>query len=188
MAEAEPYPPIDPTNFDLIVTGTSLPESIITAAASTAGKSMLHLNPNPHYGSHYSSLSLLNLTSFLTFQTLNPQNSDTEDAPDHTTAFNIITRTVYSDIEICLYDDSVTEHSRKFNLDVAGPRVLFCADAAVDLLLKSSANQYVEFNNVDASYVCDGNGELVSVPDLKSAVFKDRALKYSEKNQLNSFF
>ncbi|KAJ0703610.1 putative GDP dissociation inhibitor, FAD/NAD(P)-binding domain superfamily [Helianthus annuus] len=188
MAETEPYPPIDPTNFDLIVIGTGLPESIIAAAASTAGKSVLHLDPNPHYGSHYSSLSLLDLTSFLTSQTLNPQNSGTEDAPDHTTAVNVITRTIYSDIEICSYDGSVTEHSRKFNLDVAGPKVLFCADAAVDLLLKSSANQYVEFKNIDASYVCDGNGELVSVPDSKSAVFKDRTLKYSEKNQLNSFF
>ncbi|KAJ0853741.1 putative GDP dissociation inhibitor, FAD/NAD(P)-binding domain superfamily [Helianthus annuus] len=160
MAETEPYPPIDPTNFDLIVIGTGLPESIIAAAASTAGKSVLHLDPNPHYGSHYSSLSLLDLTSFLNSQTLNPQNSGTEDAPDHTTAVNVITRTIYSDIEISCYDDSVTEHSRKLNLDVAGPRVLFCADAAVDLLLKSSANQYVEFKNIDASYVCDGNGEL----------------------------
>lgn len=73
-------------------------------------------------------------------------------------------------------------------MDLAGPRVLFCADLAVDLLLKSSANQYVEFKNIDASYVGDGSGNLISVPDSKSAVFKDKTLKYSEKNQLNSFF
>ncbi|KAI3798784.1 hypothetical protein L1987_34063 [Smallanthus sonchifolius] len=187
MAETESYPPIDPTNFDLIVVGTGLPESIIAAAASTAGKSVLHLDLNPHYGSHYSSLTLQDLTSFLNAQSpnpnINPHQSDTD-----TTAIDVITRPLYSDIEISSYDDSVVESSRKFNLDLAGPRVLFCADLAVDLLLKSTANQYVEFKNIDASYVCDGNGNLMNVPDSKSAVFKDKTLKYSEKNQLNSLF
>ncbi|KAI7738379.1 hypothetical protein M8C21_008442 [Ambrosia artemisiifolia] len=189
MAETE-YPPIDPTHFDLIVVGTGLPESTIAAAASTAGKSVLHLDPNPHYGSHYSSLSLNDLTSFLN---PNPINPNTHIQPsDHTTttAINIITRPLYTDVEICCYDESVVECSRKFSLDLVGPRVLFCADVAVDVLLRSGGNQYVEFKNVDGSYVWDGdrNGELVSVPDSKSAVFKDRTLKFSEKNQLNSFF
>ncbi|KAK9050531.1 hypothetical protein SSX86_030502 [Deinandra increscens subsp. villosa] len=192
MAETESYPPIDPTNFDLIVVGTGLPESIIAAAASTAGKSVLHLDPNPHYGSHYSSLTLHDLTSFLNSQSPNPRinpHQSTTEASDHATAaLDLITRPLYSDVEISSYDDSVSEHSRKFNLDLAGPRVLFCADLAVDLLLKSTANQYVEFKNIDSSYVCDGNGNLMNVPDSKSAVFKDKTLKYSEKNQLNSFF
>ncbi|KAL8246838.1 hypothetical protein R6Q59_008054 [Mikania micrantha] len=187
MADPEPYPPIDPTNFDLIVIGTGLPESIIAAAASTAGKSVLHLDPNPHYGSHFSSLTLQDLVSYLNIQSINPQKSNTE-ASDRTIALDVTTRPIYSDIEICSYDNSVKDHSRKFNLDLAGPRVLFCADLAVDLLLRSSANQYVEFKNIDASYVCDENGDLMNVPDSKSAVFKDRTLKYSEKNQLNSFF
>lgn len=176
MAETESYPPIDPTNFDLIVIGTGLPESIIAAAASTAGKTVLHLDPNPFYGSHYSSLNLNDLTSFL--QSQNPKSDFN----------NFISRSIYSDIEISTYDESVMEYSRKFNLDLVGPRVLFCADVAVDLLLKSTANQYVEFKNIDASFVSDGKGGLVNVPDSKSAVFKDRSLKYSEKNQLNSFF
>ncbi|KAL7599066.1 hypothetical protein Lser_V15G26440 [Lactuca serriola] len=58
MAETESYPPIDPTNFDLIVVSTGLPESIIDAAASAAGKTVLHLDHNPFYCSHYSSLTL----------------------------------------------------------------------------------------------------------------------------------
>nr|POF11223.1 isoform 2 of rab gdp dissociation inhibitor beta [Quercus suber] len=49
------YPLIDPTNFDLIVLGTRLPESVI---ASTNGKTVLYLDPNPFYGSDYTSLSL----------------------------------------------------------------------------------------------------------------------------------
>lgn len=91
-------------------------------------------------------------------------------------------------MEIKCYEESVNECSRKFSLDLSGPRVLFCADECVNLLLKSGGNQYVEFKNIDASFVAGESGELVSVPDSKSAVFKDRTLKFSEKNQLNSFF
>ncbi|KAK9062087.1 hypothetical protein SSX86_019272 [Deinandra increscens subsp. villosa] len=104
----------------------------------------------------------------------NPHQSTTEASDHATAALDLITRPLYSDVEISSYDDSVSEHSRKFNLDLAGPRVLFCADLAVDLLLKSTANQYVEFKNIDSSYVCDGNGNLMNVPDSKSAVFKDK--------------
>lgn len=192
MADTQLHPPIDPTNFDLIVIGTGLPESIIAAAASTAGKSVLHLDPNSHYGSHYTSLTLHDLISFLNTQSSNPNPNinPQQSVNNHTTAVDLVTRSIYSGVEICCYDESVEkdEFSRKFSLDLAGPRVLFCADLCVEMLLKSSGNQYVEFKNVDASYVCGGNGELVNVPDSKSAVFKDKTLKYSEKNQLNSFF
>ncbi|KAK1410526.1 hypothetical protein QVD17_37063 [Tagetes erecta] len=193
MADTQPHPPIDPTNFDLIVIGTGLPESIIAAAASTAGKSVLHLDPNSNYGSHYSSLTLNDLISFLNTQSPNPnlninQQHLVTESSDNTIAIDLVTRGIYSGVEICCYDQSVEKESRKFSLDLAGPRVLFCADLCVEMLLKSSGNQYVEFKNVDASYVCDGNGELMNVPDSKSAVFKDKTLKYSEKNQLNSFF
>nr|XP_043632046.1 rab escort protein 1 [Erigeron canadensis] len=185
MAEtSESYPPIEPSNFDLIVIGTGLPESIIAAAASTAGKTVLHLDPNSFYGSHYSSLTLTELTSFL--QSQNPNNQSHSATSD--TDVHVTTRSIYSDIEINTYDQIVNEHSRKFIIDVSGPRVLFCADVAVDLLLKSSANQYVEFKNIDASFVCDENGKLVNVPDSKSAVFRDKSLKFSEKNQLFGFF
>ncbi|GJT01962.1 Rab escort protein 1 [Tanacetum coccineum] len=171
-----PYPPIEPSHFDLIVIGTGLPSSIIAAAASTAGKSVLHLDSNSFYGSHFSSLSLHDVTSFLTTS-----------SPDHA---DVTIRQIYSDVEINCHDESVLESSRKYNLDLSGPRVLFCADECVNLLLRSGGNQYVEFKNIEASFVGSGGerGELVSVPDSKSAVFKDRTLKFSEKNQLNSFF
>lgn len=73
-------------------------------------------------------------------------------------------------------------------MDLAGPRVLFCADSAVDLMLKSKANQYMEFKNIDGSLICDENGKLRNVPDSRSAIFKDKTLSWSEKNQLMSFF
>ncbi|KAI8541049.1 hypothetical protein RHMOL_Rhmol08G0032800 [Rhododendron molle] len=189
------YPPIDPTTFDVIIIGTGLPESILAAASSAAGKTVLHLDPNPFYGSHFSSLPLSDVPSFLLSHShavplprddlANPSPSDAVLVP-----VDLTTRPVYSHIEISSHSHStdLLEHSRKFNLDLAGPRVLFCADSAVDLMLESGANQYVEFKNVDGTYVCGGDGELSSVPDSRSAVFKDASLGLMEKNRLGSFF
>ncbi|KAF3965108.1 hypothetical protein CMV_010677 [Castanea mollissima] len=82
--DASSYPPIDPTNFDLIVLGTGLPESVIAAAASATGKTVLHLDPNPFYGSNYTSLSLQDLSSFLISHSAPPPSppSAPSDRPD----------------------------------------------------------------------------------------------------------
>uniref|UniRef100_A0A2P2L2G8 Uncharacterized protein MANES_01G155100 n=1 Tax=Rhizophora mucronata TaxID=61149 RepID=A0A2P2L2G8_RHIMU len=195
MNEPPPYPRIEPTTFDLILVGTGLAESIIAAAASAAGKSVLHLDPNPFYGSHVSSLSLPDLTSFLKSNsatpsppTANTTASAKDDTPD-SFAVDLATWPLYSDIEISSFAPEVLEeHARKLNVDVSGPRVLFCADKSIDLLLKSGASQYLEFKSIDASFVGDENGKLWSVPDSRAAIFKDKSLSLMEKNQLMRFF
>ncbi|WZZ29894.1 hypothetical protein YC2023_013295 [Brassica napus] len=64
MTYLPPYPPLDPTTYDLIIVGTGVPSSILAAAASSSGSSsVLHLDPNPFYGSHFASLSLPDLTT-----------------------------------------------------------------------------------------------------------------------------
>ncbi|XP_041359846.1 rab proteins geranylgeranyltransferase component A-like [Gigantopelta aegis] len=50
-----------PTEFDLIVLGTGLPESIIAAAFSRNGYKVLHLDRNTYYSSSWASFSLSTL-------------------------------------------------------------------------------------------------------------------------------
>ncbi|XP_010553407.1 PREDICTED: rab escort protein 1 [Tarenaya hassleriana] len=184
-----PYPPIDPTNYDLVVVGTGLPESVISAAASSAGKSVLHLDPNPFYGSHYASLPLSDLSSFLQSHSICPPPSPPSDKPQDFLAVDLTTRPLYSGVEINDFAPQILEeHSRKFNIDVCGPRVLFCADKSIDLMLKSGSNHYVEFKSIHASFVGDKSGELQSVPDSRAAIFKDKSMTLIEKNQLMKFF
>lgn len=193
MDETPAYPPIDPAVFDLVVIGTGLPQSVIAAAASSAGKSVLHLDSNSFYGSHFSSLTLDEFSSFLTSQSAmssshpGPPPSPAADSADYV-AFDFKRRPMYSDVEITSHSSDPLEHSRKFNLDVSSPRVLFCADAAVNLMLKSGASHYLEFKNIDASFVCDADGRFSTVPDSRAAIFKDRSLSLTEKNQLMRFF
>ncbi|KAF8411066.1 hypothetical protein HHK36_003605 [Tetracentron sinense] len=197
MAEEEDisHPSIDPTFYDLIVVGTGLPESIIAAASSAAGKSVLHLDSNSFYGSHFSSLPLDDFASFLQSQ----RNVSRTESPSSIAgavavsgdciSVDLKLRRLYSDIEICSHaSPEVLAPSRKFSLDLSGPRVLFCADSTVDLMLKSGASHHIEFKSVDASFVYSGDGRLSSVPDSRASIFKDRSLGLTEKNQLMRFF
>lgn len=192
MSEPSPYPTIEPTNFDLIAIGTGLPESIVAAAASATGKTVLHLDPNPFYGSHFSSLSIPELTSFLNSNSTIPSPlASTTTATDHHdfATVSLTNRPVYSDVEIsCFSPELLEERSQKFILDLCGPRASFCADKSIDLMLKSGASQYVEFKSVDACFVGDGNGKLLNTPDSRAAIFKDTSLTPIEKNRLGRFF
>ncbi|KAI4331359.1 hypothetical protein MLD38_029550 [Melastoma candidum] len=173
MADLPPYPPIDPTTFDLIIVGTGLSQSILGAAAASAGKSVLHLDPNPFYGSHSSSIPPTGFSSFLC-------------PPELSTGDRLLThRSVYSDVDIV--PEACPEDSRKFILDVSGPRVLFCADKAIEIILRSGVNQYLEFKAIDELLIWD-EGKLESVPDTRSKIFKDKKMRLQEKNLLMTFF
>jgi RAB protein geranylgeranyltransferase component A len=185
MADELTDPVIEPNTFDLIIVGTGLPESLIAAASSAVGKTILHLDPNPFYGSHFSSLPLNELTSFLHSQS-QPSNPHPQTSSDYD-AIDLNIRPMYSDVEI-VTNEEVVNQSRKFNLDLAGPRVLFCADSAVDLLLKAKATHNIEFKNVEESLVYDESGKLWNVPDSRSAIFKNASMTFREKNLLMSFF
>ncbi|XAR73684.1 hypothetical protein NMG60_11007746 [Bertholletia excelsa] len=189
MDDSSSYPTIEPTNFDLIVVGTGLPESVLAAAASAAGKTVLHLDSNSFYGGHFSSLPLDELSSFLQSQS-SPSSPIPAPAPTDANfiTLDLISRPLFFDVEISSHSSEPLKHSRKFNLDLGGPKVLFCADSAVNFMLKSGASQYMEFKSVDATFVFDGEGKFSSVPDSRSAIFKDATLGLAEKNRLGSFF
>ena len=192
--ESSSYPPIDPVNFDLIIVGTGLSESVIAAAASAVGKTILHLDPNSFYGSHFTSLSLDDITSYFNSppKSTAAATSSADSGSDYTVV-NLLHQPLYSDVEF-ISSDSVEEstflreNSRKFNLDLGGPRALFSADKTIDLLLKSGAAQYLEFKGIDESFVYKSNEGLVNVPDSRGAIFRDKNLSLKEKNQLMKFF
>ncbi|CAE5966365.1 unnamed protein product [Arabidopsis arenosa] len=194
MIDLPPYPPLDPSNYDLIIVGTGVSESVLAAAASSSGSSVLHLDPNPFYGSHFASLSLPDLTSFLHSNSFSspPPPSSPPLPPSNNHDFisvDLVNRSLYSSVEISSFESEILEeHSRRFNVDLCGPRVVFCADESINLMLKSGANNYVEFKSIDASFVGDSSGELRNVPDSRAAIFKDKSLTLLEKNQLMKFF
>ncbi|KAL2491194.1 Rab escort protein [Abeliophyllum distichum] len=130
MEEMTAYPHIEPSNFDLIIVGTGLPESILAAASSAAGKAVLQLDPNSSYGTHYASLPLQDFITFLQSQSSSTlQVPQTDDGSGNYVCVPLITRPLYSSLEINSYSSEPLDNSRKFSLDLTGPRVLLCSDA-----------------------------------------------------------
>lgn len=54
-----------PSEFDLVVVGTGLSESIIAAAASRVGKTVLHVDENEYYCGYWASFNLDSFMSHL---------------------------------------------------------------------------------------------------------------------------
>lgn len=180
------------TTFDLVMVVTGQPKYVIAVATSAFENFVLHLNPNPFYGSH-SSLSLPELTSFLnsnsTTPPLPPQLPSTiTNGYDYSVVILTI-RFLYSNTKISYTSpELLDEHSRKLNLDFFWPRVLFCADKSIDLMLKSRASLYMEFKSIDVSFTGNENGKLWNAQDSIAAIFKDKSMSLMEKNQLMRFF
>ena len=53
------------TEFDVILVGTGIVESILSCALSRAGKKLLHLDANRFYGSNFASLNLKQYKSYI---------------------------------------------------------------------------------------------------------------------------
>ncbi|XP_042335486.1 rab proteins geranylgeranyltransferase component A 1 isoform X2 [Sceloporus undulatus] len=54
-----------PSEFDVVVIGTGLPESIIAAACSRSGQRVLHVDSRNYYGGNWASFSFSGLLSWI---------------------------------------------------------------------------------------------------------------------------
>lgn len=197
---SDDFPEIEPRTFDTIVIGTGLQESILAAAAASAGHSVLHLDPCPFYGLHWTSLSLDDFTAWATSggrlpfspPTLTQINGSAKPirAPDgeDLKLEPVTNRVLYSDFELSNPISEPLGPSRDFNLDIAGPKLAFCGGPLVDLLIKAGASNYLEFKCVEATYIWSGGQGLMPVPDSRASIFQDRTLSLVEKRHLMRFF
>ncbi|KAL5152025.1 Rab escort protein 1 [Glycine soja] len=89
------------------------------------------------------SLSFHDLTSYLTSPHSLPSaaTATTSSNSDNIVVVDLVHQPLCTDTETTTYDESVflSENSQKFNIDLGGPRALFCADKTIDLLMKSGA-------------------------------------------------
>ncbi|TVU01632.1 hypothetical protein EJB05_52905 [Eragrostis curvula] len=190
---AHDYATIEPTSFDVVICGTGLPESVLAAACAAAGKTVLHVDPNPFYGSLYASVPLPSLLpSFLSPGDASPVPRLSPPTSDSHTVVDLHRRNIYSEVET---SGAAPEPSSRFTVDLVGPRVLYCADEAVDLLLRSGGSHHVEVKSVEGGSLLYWEGQLYPVPVSQQDVFNfndaatlNRKEKLTEKNVLNRFF
>ena len=114
-----------PSEYDVIIIGTGLTESIVAAACARSGKIVLHLDPNQYYGSAWASFNFDQFSKWIQTNQLSPQNND---FATNFTNVECISYLPPEDPEDTDGDDDlcklskITKSGNKFNIDLY-PRV-----------------------------------------------------------------
>lgn len=169
-------------DFDVIVLGTGLTESIVAAACARAGKSVLHVDPNDYYGSDWASFWFTTWNDWL---------------DSHSTCND---DTLYQNIEKINYVadkssdgskwsiEKLNQLSNKFAIDLT-PRLIYSDGPITQLLLQSNICRYLSFKECTHFLLaCPGESiELREIPCTRSDVFNDETLSLLQKRKLMKF-
>ncbi|KAG0565458.1 hypothetical protein KC19_8G191800 [Ceratodon purpureus] len=187
---------IEPNTFDAIVLGTGLPESILAASIAAAGKTVLHLDAYEGYLSPWASPSFSTLSSFASSGGCLPKASFSAEeeltfSPEEI-EYKILevkdAPALYSHVKVSpAHDESSLGRLNRYSLDLAGPKVVFCAGPLVDALVSAQADHHVRFKGVEASFIWR-DGQMTAVPASRSDVFRDKTLSLADKRFLMRFF
>ena len=111
-----------PKEFDLIVIGTGFSESVIAAAASRVGKTVLHIDENDFYCGHWTSFSFDSLVSHLNKCSENDESLKCKlrNCEQSWFEFNEETPDVNG-----WNKEKILKDSRRFNIDLI-PKVIVC--------------------------------------------------------------
>lgn len=150
-----------PDHVDVIVLGTGLTNSIIAAACSRIGKSVLHLDKNSYYGDDWASFTFQQLIDWIKIK--QPEDESLKEIPKE-----------------------LINKSRMFCLDLA-PRFLYSNGAMVDLLVKSNVARYHEFKN-NIRILCMIGNDIHVLPCRRNEVFTSPLLSnLADKRRLMKF-
>ncbi|XP_055600784.1 rab proteins geranylgeranyltransferase component A [Uranotaenia lowii] len=183
-----------PTEFDIIVLGTGLTESIVAAAASRIGKTVLHLDSNDYYGGFWASYNLESLHRYAE-ECREPKPQEAlEVRPNFVplkrgTLVENVSEGWFNFEERGNVDgwnrEMIIKEFRRFNVDLA-PKLLYSRGDMVELLISSNICRYAEFRAVDRVATI-WNERILTVPCSRSDVFTSRDVNVVEKRLLMKF-
>jgi len=188
---------LDQKNFDVVIIGTGLPESVLAAALARVGKKVVHLDSNDYYG------STIATHTFSQFRSLLAEKSPTEEngcncgcggkiganASEVCCVSLIKGHSHYTSNPQIIEPRGAYEPSPKdnrlYNFDLS-PHLLFSCGPTVSTLASSGVSRYLEFKALEKCYMMSGQ-ELLEVPDSRSALFSNPNLDLLEKRMLMKF-
>lgn len=196
-----------PSEFDLVIVGTGVVESILSAAASRVGKTVLHIDSDNYYGGSWASFNLESIQELES--TIKPShNSDAEEItlgdgerivpfgndqflikdvkqawnlPDVEAAEEEIGDENNKKVPI-ITKPELLKKARRFNIDLA-PKLQYARGDFVELLISSNIARYSEYRSVSRilAYVED---KLEVVPCSRADVFSNSKVSVIEKRIL----
>ncbi|KAI0366234.1 FAD/NAD(P)-binding domain-containing protein [Pilatotrama ljubarskyi] len=163
-------------DFDVVVLGTGLSESIAAAALSKAGFKVAHVDNNPYYGGDEASLTLDELAEWA--------DTRSADATDQMPSNYLANQRIrYTSIS---RSSTIPPQSRQYSVSLA-PSIVPSLGPHIDSLIASGVSRYGSFKLLEKVAVYDRPGYVQSVPGSKEDVFKSKALSLVEKRRLMRF-
>ncbi|KAL1311245.1 hypothetical protein AAFC00_001434 [Neodothiora populina] len=177
---------LEGTDWDILISGTGIQQSLLALALSRSGKKVLHIDKNDVYGGSEAALSLDEAEQFA--EIVNSANS----------------RSPFSNASYHRPDvvgKASVGSSRSYNLSLA-PTLLYTRSALLPVLVSSRAHQQLEFQAVGSWFVYDRGGSrergadaavdeeqqrLLRVPNGREDIFADESLSLKSKGSLMKF-
>lgn len=201
--------------YDVLLVGTGMVESILAGALARIGKKVLHLDQNDYYGSNYASFSLAQFRQWTKNEHFASRGFDDEKIGQVACTANASGTIDASTHQVLpmrssfqcqllhesFLDDATEEElmskSSSMTIDV-NPRLLLASEELVETLITSGVGRYLEFAAIERTYVHlpssnvqaqdDFESDTVwQVPCSKKDVFQSKLLGMIEKRQLMKF-
>ncbi|KAJ2391037.1 ferroxidase fet3 [Coemansia sp. RSA 2611] len=191
--------------FDVVVLGTGLEESIVASEAAAAGHKVLHVDRNPYYGGDYACFSLAMFIEWATRHRDIRQvptvqisvGSQPADAPafviDRTVdqtgdidggAPQLLARFATDNAADALQAlDGLLADERKYGIELA-PKLALCRGELIESLLDCGLGEYVQFRGVESNYLVYSDKTAERIPDSKEDIFASTTLSLVEKRKL----
>ncbi|KAI1287704.1 Rab proteins geranylgeranyltransferase component A [Halotydeus destructor] len=178
-----------PDNVDVIILGTGLTESVISAACARVGKSLADWSQSSE--SEPSSDSTLvrvddNGPETLKWESVFETVTNLEEISYVANAAAPAPENGSDQEEWTL--EKLKKLSRKFNIDLC-PRVIYSRGPMVDLLVQSNICRYLEFKCVSKvlSYNTRNQDQFKQVPCSRSDIFNSKSVSIVQKRMLMKF-
>lgn len=163
------------TEYDVILLGTGLVESILAGALARVGKKVLHLDQNDYYGSNFASFPLEQFIGWTANDAAPPRRYDEEYDHDHgaplsseaksdegVSAHQSCTERMIKNAFQCYLVDQgfatdevkqeLLARSSGFSIDV-NPRLVLSSEELVQMLITSGVGRYLEFTGMERTYM-----------------------------------
>ncbi|WFC94374.1 hypothetical protein MBRA1_001004 [Malassezia brasiliensis] len=149
---------------DVLILGTGVPEAVLSAALSRAGKRVIHVDAHDYYGSDWASLTLKELLAWAQSHGAHvafPRHGELTDA--------------------------LARLDRHYSLSVR-PALLPAHGPMIEALVRSNVAAYATFRLLDRTGVYDRATHRVErVPSSKSEIFRHKNISLADKRRLMRF-
>ena len=178
---------LEKTDYDVVIVGTGIVESMVAAAMACEGKTVLHVDLRHFYGATSGSLTIseaIKMKSILVPDVREDSGEEVSDKP------GIVLAPQHGILAISASDPKLhpelIEKDRRFSLDIL-PKLIKCRSKMVDLIIRSRTGRYLEFLPVENIAILKEDGTWSVVPLSKSDVFRSREVTMQQKRYLGRF-